>query len=62
MMCCVYGVCKVSEKEIKFKDIVTAYRTLPFSEPHVRSIYCQMTSLTHCVHNLLQILYPLETV
>ena len=35
MMCCVYGICKVSEKEIKFKDIVTAYRTLPFSEAYV---------------------------
>lgn len=35
LMCCIYGVCKVTDREIKFKDIVTAYRTLPFAEAHV---------------------------
>ncbi|KAH3811709.1 hypothetical protein DPMN_140124 [Dreissena polymorpha] len=29
MMCSVYGICKVSDCEIRFKDIVKEYSTMP---------------------------------
>lgn len=33
MMCSLYGICKVSDNEIKFKDIVKAYSTMPHAKP-----------------------------
>ncbi|WAR28133.1 RB-like protein [Mya arenaria] len=35
MMCSVYGICKVSDSEIKFKDIVKAYSSLPHANSQV---------------------------
>ena len=34
-MCCLYAICKVCEKEIKFKSIVNMYKELPYAEQHV---------------------------
>ncbi|KAK7090054.1 retinoblastoma-associated protein-like isoform X2 [Littorina saxatilis] len=40
LMCSVYGVCKVVEKDIRFKTIVQEYRNLPTAQPEVfRSVY-----------------------
>ncbi|KAJ8310627.1 hypothetical protein KUTeg_012492 [Tegillarca granosa] len=35
MMCSLYSICKVMDKEIKFKAIVQMYRELPNAEQHV---------------------------
>ncbi|XP_038051162.1 retinoblastoma-associated protein-like isoform X2 [Patiria miniata] len=32
VMSCIYAICKVTENELKFKDIVNAYRSLPHAE------------------------------
>ncbi|XP_022095249.1 retinoblastoma-associated protein-like [Acanthaster planci] len=32
IMSCIYAICKVTDSELKFKDIVNAYRTLPHAE------------------------------
>ncbi|XP_033637710.1 retinoblastoma-associated protein-like [Asterias rubens] len=32
LMSCIYSICKVTDSELKFKDIVNAYRTLPHAE------------------------------
>lgn len=42
-MCSVYGICKVSDTEIKFKDIVKAYSTLPCCQPQVLCV-CYLLS------------------
>lgn len=40
MMCCIYGICKVVDHEIKFKRIVDVYKTMPSMRPEVyRSVY-----------------------
>lgn len=36
MLCSVYGICKVMEREIKFKDIIRTYSELPQASPNVR--------------------------
>ena len=33
LMCSVYAVCKVVEREIRFKAIVQEYRNLPTAQP-----------------------------
>jgi len=45
MMCCVYGISKVSETEIKFKDIVKAYSTLQCALPQVRQLVVWVNSV-----------------
>lgn len=35
MLCSVYGICKVMEREIKFKDIIRTYSELPQASPNV---------------------------
>lgn len=44
-MCAVYGVCKVTGKEIKFRTIVEMYMNLPLSTQKV----CPHFSLVHMV-------------
>ena len=38
-MCSVYGVCKVVEKDIRFKTIVQEYRNLPTAQTEVCSSF-----------------------
>ena len=45
MMCSVYGICKVSEHDIKFKDIVKAYGTQPHAEPQVINTKCNYVDM-----------------
>ncbi|XP_059156891.1 retinoblastoma-associated protein-like [Physella acuta] len=35
IMCCIYGICKVAEHEIKFKSIVSEYKNMPHARPEV---------------------------
>lgn len=39
MLCSVYGICKVMEREIKFKDIIRTYSELPQASPNVSTMY-----------------------
>ena len=39
LMCSVYGVCKVVERDIRFKAIVQEYRNLPTAQPDVCSSF-----------------------
>ena len=38
MLCSVYAICKVMEREIKFKSIIKTYAELPFASPSVRFV------------------------
>ncbi|BFZ00260.1 hypothetical protein BsWGS_03299 [Bradybaena similaris] len=35
IMCCIYGICKVVDQEIRFKSIVSEYRNLPHAKQEV---------------------------
>ena len=51
LMCSVYGVCKVVERDIRFKAIVQEYRNLPTAQPDVCSSFDVLNeNLWVCVH------------
>ncbi|GFS27699.1 retinoblastoma-associated protein [Elysia marginata] len=51
IMCCIYGLCKVTEQDILFKDIVTLYRELPGAKQEAPQSPSKMTPNTRLLYS-----------
>ena len=49
LMCSVYGVCKVMERERRFRTIVQEYRNMPHADPEVVTMCCLFIYVFYCL-------------